>query len=459
MVSNNNNKRSSCSAGLDSQPKHDELDNKEDAGTKLSTDDDNNNNNNNGDLDLLSEGGSSISEGQSSSISISEQPQENLISARKRQRVENQMVENEVHIQSLPRDGNDHVEDIGIRAVKKDIQSNRYLKSCIELLNKRPKLEVVNNNNRISQSTIGKDLDYCSSPISKVTEGSSEGGGVEESPSNCCNIEREEHNESSSSPQIDGSTKEDDIPRNGSESPRLVSGKFEESIQSRTRMVSADSKHWKHMETPFVPLKDESNTTKCKEDINQTISDAPQHSLPPSCQASMDVDGANDQISNDAMHKETEKSECNQPVDSPKIASTATAPSMDMPKSTETNTALKKQPSLGQLKMALSLEASKVHHDKGAEQMFVNYWETLEKYISLGPKNGIARSDSSDTVDIEATLRDFLITRRMKRLHNKLVLGKFSPLHIFSANQYWKLLSQLCFHLLLNSHHGRGIDD
>jgi len=436
MVSNNNNKRSSCSAGLDSQPKHDELDNKEDAGIKLSTDD--NNNNHNGDLDLLSEGGSSISEGQSSSIS--EQPQENLISARKRQRVENQMVENEVHIQSLPRDGNDHVEDIGIRAVKKDIQSNRYLKSCIELLNKRPKLEdVVNNNNRISQSTIGKDLDYCSSPISKVTEGSSEGGGVEESPSttnNCCNTQREEdHNESSSSPQIDNSTKGDDIPRNGSESPRLVSGKFEESIQSRTRMVSADSKpNWKHMETSSVPsLKDESNTTKCKEDINQTISDAPQHSLPPSCQASMDVDGANDQISNDAMHKETEKSECNQPVDSPKIASTATAPSMDMPKSTETNTALKKQPSLGQLKMALSLEASKVHHDKGAEQMFVNYWETLEKYISLGPKNGIARSDSSDTVDIEATLRDFLITRRMKRLHNKLVLGKFSPLHIFSA--------------------------
>ena len=126
MLSNNENKRSSWSAGLESQPKHDELDNnKEDAGIKLSTDNDINNN---GDLDLLSEGGSSISEGQSS---LSEQPQENLISARKRQRVENQMVENEVHIQTLNQDGNGHVEDIDIRAVKKDIQSNRYLKSCI----------------------------------------------------------------------------------------------------------------------------------------------------------------------------------------------------------------------------------------------------------------------------------------------------------------------------------------
>jgi len=443
MVSNNNYKRSSQLAGLDSQPKHDGLDNTEDAGIKLTTDGDNNY----GDSGFLSEGESSISEGQS----LSEHPPENnLISARKRQRVENQMVENEVHIQSLPQDGNDHVEDT-IRAVKKDIQSNRYLKSCIELLNKRPKLgdEIQQD---LSQSTIGKDPDYCSSPISKVTEGSSEGGGVEESPSttnNCCNTEREDHNESSSSPQIDGSTKKDGIPRNGSESPRLVSGKFEESIQSRTRMVSADSKHRKHMETfkddKEQQANDESDTTNYnKEDLNQTISDAPQHSLPPSCQASMDVDGGNDQISNDAMHMETKKSERSQTVDSPNIASTATAPSIDVPKSTETNTAMKKQPSLGQLKMALSLEASKVHHDKGAGQMFVNYWETLEKYISLGPKNGIARSDSSDTVDIEATLRDFLITRKMKRLHNKLVLGKFSPLYIFSANQYWKLHSQLC---------------
>ena len=513
MVSNNTNKRSSCSAGLDSQPKHDELDSKEDAGIKLTTDGDNNN----VDSDFLSEGGSSISEGPSS---ISEHPQENLISARKRQRAENQMDEDEVlHIQSYSRDGNyGNVEDIDIRAVKKDIQANRYLKSCIELLNKRPELEdVVNNNSRISQSTIGKDPDCCSSPISKVTEGSSEGGGVEESPSttnNCCNIEREEHNESSSLPQIHDSNKGNGIPRNGSESPRLVSGKFEE-IQSRTRMVSADSKHWKHMETfkndKEKQANDESDTTNYKkEDLNQTISHVSNEMRNNISANDAVVDGGNDQISNNAMqideHKETEKSKGNQKVDSSDASSkpnlkcppisnetvselvkeeeksasmdvdTASSSqmddattsneqiskstlSMDIPKSTETNTALKKQPSLGQLKMALSLEASKVHHDKGAEQMFVNYWEKLEKYISLGPKNGIARSDSSDTVDIEATLRDFLITRKMKRLHNKLVLGKFSPLHIFSANQYWKLKLIAMPISPLNSHHGRGIDE
>ena len=394
----------------------------------------------------------------------------------------------------MHRDGNDHLEKISICDVNKDTQSHRSLKSCIELLNKRPKLgdELQHDNdNRISQSAIGKDPDCCSSPISKVTEGSSEGGGVEESPSTCCNLEREEHNESSSSPQIDDSTKGNEIPRNGSESPRLVSGKFEESIQSRTRMVSADSKHWKHMETPSVPsLKDDSDT-KCKDD--KTISHV-SNEMGNNISANDEVvDGGNDQISNDAMqideHKETEKSKGSQKVkSSSNIASTAAVPavkeeeersdeadapslslpppscqapmdvdmssssqiddtasneqiskstlSMDIPKSSETNTTLKRQPCLGQLKMALSLEASKVHRDKGAEQMFVNYWENLETYISLGPKNGIARSDSSMTADIEDILKGVLITRKMKRLHNKLVLGKFSPLHIFSANKY-----------------------
>mmetsp|Transcript_21056 Transcript_21056/g.45649 ORF Transcript_21056/g.45649 Transcript_21056/m.45649 type:complete len:1184 (+) Transcript_21056:404-3955(+) len=97
--------------------------------------------------------------------------------------------------------------------------------------------------------------------------------------------------------------------------------------------------------------------------------------------------------------------------------------SIQYPKTTQTRQA----PSVGQLKMALYLEASKAHRGNGAERIFANYWETLEKYISLGTHDGAiqrVRSDlSASCAGIEATLRGFLKTRKMKRLHNKLILA------------------------------------
>jgi hypothetical protein len=84
--------------------------------------------------------------------------------------------------------------------------------------------------------------------------------------------------------------------------------------------------------------------------------------------------------------------------------------------------------SVGQLKMALFLEASKVHRGKGAEHIFAKYWETLGEYITFGSNKGFirVRSDlsSSSCAGIEAILRSFLKTRKIKRLHNKLILGK-----------------------------------
>ena len=71
-----------------------------------------------------------------------------------------------------------------------------------------------------------------------------------------------------------------------------------------------------------------------------------------------------------------------------------------------------------QLKKALYLEASKAHRGNGAERMFSNYWETLEKYITR------QRVRSGSGGGVEASLKHFLITRKMKRIHNKLVLGK-----------------------------------
>lgn len=87
-----------------------------------------------------------------------------------------------------------------------------------------------------------------------------------------------------------------------------------------------------------------------------------------------------------------------------------------------TATDKKQMPSLGQLKMALFLEASKVHRGTSAERRFANYWETLERYITLGSHGQV-----SSVSKVHSTCLDrFLKTHKMKRLHNKLVLGKLN---------------------------------
>ncbi len=71
-------------------------------------------------------------------------------------------------------------------------------------------------------------------------------------------------------------------------------------------------------------------------------------------------------------------------------------------------------PSVDQLKMALFLEASRVHTGSGRpERIFANYWDALEKCVS---SPGVSSNPS-------LTLESFLKTRKMKRLHNKLVLA------------------------------------
>ena len=75
------------------------------------------------------------------------------------------------------------------------------------------------------------------------------------------------------------------------------------------------------------------------------------------------------------------------------------------------------------LKMALFLEASQVHAGNKPERAFANYWDTLAKFIAL-------RSHSSTLSDpsyiFNTTLDSFLKTRKMKRLHNKLILALIS---------------------------------
>jgi len=85
----------------------------------------------------------------------------------------------------------------------------------------------------------------------------------------------------------------------------------------------------------------------------------------------------------------------------------------------------KKPPTVSQLKMALFMEASRVHAGNKPERIFANYWDALEKYIAPSRHSSSApRSDPS--FKFNATLGLFLKTRKMKRLHNKLILALIS---------------------------------
>eukprot|EP00986_Skeletonema_menzelii_P003779 scaffold1210_cov123-Skeletonema_menzelii.AAC.1 len=83
-------------------------------------------------------------------------------------------------------------------------------------------------------------------------------------------------------------------------------------------------------------------------------------------------------------------------------------------------------PSVSQLKMALFLEASRVHVGSKPERMFANYWDALEKYIAPRRNRSHFTARSDPSFKFNATLELFLKTRKMKRLHNKLILALIS---------------------------------
>jgi hypothetical protein len=98
---------------------------------------------------------------------------------------------------------------------------------------------------------------------------------------------------------------------------------------------------------------------------------------------------------------------------------------------------------VGQLKMALLFEASIVHQGSGGNNndghkcIFNKYWNTMVEYLCTTSSSSSRRrhhhhlhiqsdptSATAAAVDFETMLHNFLITRKMKRLHNKLILGK-----------------------------------
>ena len=75
--------------------------------------------------------------------------------------------------------------------------------------------------------------------------------------------------------------------------------------------------------------------------------------------------------------------------------------------------------------MALFMEASRVHAGNKPERIFANYWDALEKYIAP-PRHSSSAPRSDPSFKFNATLQLFLKTRKMKRLHNKLILALIS---------------------------------
>jgi hypothetical protein len=81
----------------------------------------------------------------------------------------------------------------------------------------------------------------------------------------------------------------------------------------------------------------------------------------------------------------------------------------------------KQTPSINQLKMALFLESSRVHRDTDGNRAFAKYWESISRFITLASHaTGLSRS----SVGIDDTFTSFLTTKKLKILHNKLILGE-----------------------------------
>ena len=84
---------------------------------------------------------------------------------------------------------------------------------------------------------------------------------------------------------------------------------------------------------------------------------------------------------------------------------------------------------LDQIKTKLYLEFSNVHRRKGPERLFSIYWEKMGRYLSYSftPKPSFWSTDrSTDGYEggMENFFKKFLSTRSLRKIHNKLMLGK-----------------------------------
>jgi hypothetical protein len=73
--------------------------------------------------------------------------------------------------------------------------------------------------------------------------------------------------------------------------------------------------------------------------------------------------------------------------------------------------------SLDRIKMMLFSEGSLVHRNRGYERVFAQYWDALSLRLE-------GQLSAANAEKCRSALGSFLKTRRLKKLHNQLVMGK-----------------------------------
>ena len=68
--------------------------------------------------------------------------------------------------------------------------------------------------------------------------------------------------------------------------------------------------------------------------------------------------------------------------------------------------------------------ASKVYRGEGPEQRFATYWEALSRFVS-SRRRASAHCSELDLKGVHEVLDSFLATKQMRKLHNRLIMGKF----------------------------------
>ena len=84
-------------------------------------------------------------------------------------------------------------------------------------------------------------------------------------------------------------------------------------------------------------------------------------------------------------------------------------------------------PCIASIKMNLFVEGCRVHRGLGPERRFADYWDALARSIANGlrGKDNIPKRSGEDAScnDIEHILKSYLVSKKLRRLHNDLILA------------------------------------
>eukprot|EP00984_Skeletonema_dohrnii_P008240 scaffold3025_cov112-Skeletonema_dohrnii-CCMP3373.AAC.1 len=257
----------------------------------------------------------------------------------------------------------------------------------------------------IGESTEGEGGESAdlNNPDTSKTITDVDGGGVDDQTPKVEDADVVSSQQTSSEEQL---ANDDDLPSQKIEEEGESSTTAVDDVEMENTSQSFEAK------TTETTLNEDDTSMDVDETTNTTSSEQmPQH----------EEDSTNAVIMTDAapIHDQVSVSTTAESPPRPELLSTSSNNFETTP-----NTA-KKAPTVSQLKMALFMEASRVHAGNKPERIFANYWDALEKYIAP-PRHSSSAPRSDPSFKFNATLELFLKTRKMKRLHNKLILALIS---------------------------------